>query len=187
MVKAKVRTSRLELADKSRRGGEHADEKKPKGGVMALRMRDSTSSSQGHTTSKSCQSAGSQERRGLGQSEGGEQPEPMGEGQAEQPSPSLSLTLLNEAKQKRKKRLWKFGRKENGVVHQSRHPLTSSPPPASFSPPAVEEQPRGLQSCVSPTDLTRSVNILQASNPTRAQPAPSTSTPLPQTRASRQG
>ncbi len=63
-IKAKLHTSILQLADKSRRGGKRADEKKPKGGVMALRMRDSPSSSQGHTTSKSCQSAGSQERRG---------------------------------------------------------------------------------------------------------------------------
>lgn len=66
MVMLKRRSVRPDysLPTKSRRGGEHADEKKPKGGVMALGMRDSPSSSQGHTTSKSCQSAGSQERRG---------------------------------------------------------------------------------------------------------------------------
>ncbi len=61
---SKQRSVCPQLADKSRRGGKRADEKKPKGSVMALRMRDSPSSSQGHTTSKSCQSAGSQERRG---------------------------------------------------------------------------------------------------------------------------
>ncbi len=64
MLISKQRSVCPQLADKSRRGGKRADEKKPKGSVMALRMRDSPSSSQGHTTSKSCQSAGSQERRG---------------------------------------------------------------------------------------------------------------------------
>lgn len=60
MVMLKRRSVRPDysLPTKSRRGGEHADEKKPKGGVMALGMRDGPSSSQGHTTSKSCQSAG---------------------------------------------------------------------------------------------------------------------------------
>ncbi len=61
-IKAMVRMSTA--CRQKPQGGKRADEKKPKGSVMALRMRDSPSSSQGHTTSKSCQSAGSQERRG---------------------------------------------------------------------------------------------------------------------------
>lgn len=63
-IKAQVRTSILQLAEKAAEVESMPMRKSRKGGVMALRMRDSPSSSQGHTTSKSCQSAGSQERRG---------------------------------------------------------------------------------------------------------------------------